>query len=84
MRKDEEMHEELMQLFRAYFKANQDWMNKGTRRAGMDTRTLLNKIKRLCVERRKHIMEWRYELDAEKFERKKNQKGKGKGNDQTT
>lgn len=83
MRKDEEMHEELMQLFRAYFKANQDWVNKGTRRAGMDTRTLLNKIKRLCVERRKHIMEWRYELDEEKFERKKNQKGKGKGNGST-
>jgi hypothetical protein len=76
MRKDEEMHEQLMQLFRAYFKANQDWVNKGTRRAGMDTRTILNEIKRLCVKRRKHIMDW-------KFERKKNQKGTGKADDQT-
>jgi hypothetical protein len=44
----------------------------------MDTRTILNEIKRLCVKRRKHIMDWRYDLDAEKFERKKNQKGTGK------
>lgn len=83
MRKDEEMHEQLMQLFRAYFKANQDWVNKGTRRAGMDTRTILNEIKHLCVERRKHIMDWRYDLDAEKYEKKRNQKGKGKENDPT-
>jgi hypothetical protein len=77
MKKDEELHEQIMQAFREYFKANQDWVNKGTRRAGMDTRTILNKIKHLAIERRKHIMEWRYDLDADKFERKKakNQKG---------
>ena len=81
MKKDEELHEQIMQAFREYFKANQDWMNKNTRRAGMDTRNILNEIKHLCVERRKHIMDWRYDLDAEKFERKKNQKGTGKAND---
>ncbi len=85
MKKDEEMHEQLMQLFREYFRANQDWVNKGTRRSGMTTRAILNEIKHLCVERRKHIMDWRYDLDADKYERKrlKNQKGKGKDNDQT-
>jgi hypothetical protein len=81
--KDEEMHDRIMQAFREYFKANQDWMNKGTRRAGMDVRNRLNDIKHLCIERRKHVMDWRYDLDAEKFERKKNQKGKGKAGDQT-
>ena len=83
MKKDEEMHDRIMQAFREYFKANQDWMNKGTRRSGMTARALLNEIRQLCVERRKHIMDWRYDLDAEKFERKKNQKGKGKADDQT-
>lgn len=78
MDKDEELHEQIMQAFRAYFKANQDWVNKGTRRAGVDTRNILNDIKHLCIERRKLIMQWRYDVDADKYERKraKNQKGK--------
>jgi len=77
MKKDEDLHEQLMQAFREYFKANQDWVHKGTRRAGMDTRDILNDIRKLCIQRRKHIMDWRYDLDADKYERKKakNQKG---------
>lgn len=77
MKKDEELHDQIMQAFREYFKANQDWMNKGTRRAGMTARARLNEIKHLCVERRKHIMDWRYDLDADKYAKKKakNQKG---------
>ena len=80
MKKDEELHDQIMQAFREYFKANQDWMNKGTRRAGMTARARLNEIKHLCVERRKHIMDWRYDLDADKYAKKqaKYQEGKAK------
>lgn len=44
MHQDEELHEQLMKAFREYFKANQEWMAKGTRRAGMDTRHWLTKL----------------------------------------
>jgi hypothetical protein len=74
MSQDEELHTRIMQAFREYFKANQDWINKGTRRAGMDTRYWLNEIRVLCEERRKHIMDWRKDLDHDKFERKRSQK----------
>ena len=40
-------------------------MAKGTRRAGMDTREWLNVIRHLCTDRRKSIMEWRYELNEQ-------------------
>lgn len=78
MHQDEELHAELLRLFRLYFEANQDWINKGTRRAGMDTRKLLSDIRRVCSKRRDHIMEWRRELDANKAE-KKAQKRTGSG-----
>jgi hypothetical protein len=59
MEQDEEMHNALMHAFREYFKANQRWINEGTKRAGMDTRFWLNEIKHLALKRRLHIMEWR-------------------------
>jgi hypothetical protein len=77
MHQDEQMHEQLMQAFREYFKANQQWLNKGTRRAGMDVRYWLNVIKHLCNNRRNHIMDWRKELDAEKFARRSQKAHKG-------
>lgn len=70
MQQDEELHAELLKLFRQYFEANQNWINKGTRRAGMDTRRLLSDIRRVCSQRRDHIMEWRRWLDAEKAQNK--------------
>lgn len=66
-----EAHDEIMQAFREYFKAHQDWLNKGTRRAGIDLRNALNRVKHLSIKQRKVIMDWRYELDAEKFERRR-------------
>lgn len=63
MERDEELHDELMKAFREYFKANQDWVQKGTRRAGMDTRRWLNEIRHICSKRRKVIMDWRYDLN---------------------
>jgi len=54
-------HEELYNAFRQYFKYNQIWLSKGTKRAGMDTRFWLSEIRRICSQRRKEIQEWRYE-----------------------
>lgn len=83
MERDEDLHDELMKAFNAYFKANQTWMRKGTRVAGMQTRYWLSEIRRICSARRKVIMQWRYDIDAEKRERqaqKGNQKGKNDDN----
>lgn len=72
-----------MDAFREYYKANQKWIAKGTRRAGMDTRYWLSEIRRLCSQRRDIIMEWRYDLN-EKTEAKKAQKrGDGKDDNAT-
>ncbi len=73
MYQDEELHEKIMYAFRQYFEANQRWLNKGTRRAGMDVRFWLNEIKKLAIERRKVVMDWRYDLN-EKTKIKKAQK----------
>lgn len=79
IKRDEDLHDELMKAFNAYFKANQTWMKKGTRIAGMQTRYWLSEIRRICSARRKVIMDWRYELDAEK-RNKKAQNGNHTGN----
>ena len=68
--RDEELHDRLMDAFRRYFKANQEWVEKGTRRAGLKTRKLLSEIRHIAIERREVIMQWRYEIDREKAERK--------------
>jgi len=69
--RDEELHDRLMDAFRRYFKANQEWVEKGTRRAGLKTRKLLSEIRHIAIERREVIMQWRYQIDREKAERKK-------------
>ena len=74
MHRDEELHSQLMEAFQKYFKANQDWINKGTRRAGMDTRFWLSEIRRIASLRRKAIQEWRHDLDSVKAEKKLIQK----------
>ncbi len=82
MHQDEDLHDELMKAFNAYFKANQVWMKKGTRVAGMQTRYWLSEIRRICSARRKSIMQWRYDIDAEKRQRKaQNLDPKGNSND---
>jgi hypothetical protein len=81
MHQDEELHAELMRLFRLYFEQNQKWLNEGTKRAGMDTRALLSEIRRVCTKRRISIMEWRRWKNqdmAEKKAQKRIQKGSGK------
>lgn len=59
-----------MEAFREYYKANQRWMDRGSRRAGMDTRLWLLRIFNIARSRRHTIMEWRKELDQVKAAKK--------------
>lgn len=83
MHQDEELHEQIMHAFREYFKANQRWINEGTKRAGMDTRYWLNEIKNLSLKRRLHIMEWRRwkneDMREQKAKRKAQKEAKARG-----
>ena len=72
---NEESHEKLMSAFREYFKANQDWQNKGTRIAGENMRYWLAQIRIIAKERREHVQQYRVFLDTAKRARKANQKG---------
>ena len=67
---NEESHERLMAAFREYFKANQDWQNKGTRRAGENMRYWLAQIRIIARERRAHVQQYRTWLDKNKAETK--------------
>ena len=70
---NEESHEKLMSAFREYFKANQDWQNKGTRRAGENMRYWLAQIRIIAKTRREHVQQYRVWLDRNKA----NQKARG-------
>jgi hypothetical protein len=52
-------HEQLMALFREYFKYNQDWENKQTHVAGIKCRNLLADIRIVARQRRAEILEIR-------------------------
>jgi hypothetical protein len=67
---DEETHEQLMAAFREYFKANQDWQNKGTRRAGENMRYWLAQIRIIAKERRARVQQYRVYLDQAKAQKK--------------
>ena len=74
---NEESHEQLMAAFREYFKANQDWQNKGTRRAGENMRYWLAQIRKIARDRRAHVQQYRVWLDRDKAAKKANQKAQG-------
>lgn len=59
-----------MYAFRQYFEANQRWLAKGSKRAGMDVRFWLNEIRKVCTARRHIVMSWRYEKNKEMAEQK--------------
>lgn len=80
---NEQSHEQLMAAFREYFKANQDWQSKGTRRAGEQMRYWLAQIRIIARDRREHVQQYRVYLDTAKRERKANQKGIGEDQDST-
>ena len=67
---DEETHEQLMAAFREYFKANQKWINKGTRSAGEDARYWLAQIRIIARTRRDKIQRYRVHLDKDKAQKK--------------
>jgi hypothetical protein len=58
-----------MEAFREYFKANQAWLAKGTRRAGMDTRHWLSEIRHFAIMRRQEIQVWRRAIEKEKAQK---------------
>lgn len=73
---DEELHAELLKVFREYFEANQRWINEGTKVSAIRLRQKLSEIRKVCSKRRVVVREWAMEkeaqLDARKQHRKKN------------
>lgn len=67
---DEETHEQLMTAFREYFKSNQEWINKGTRIAGENSRYWLAQIRIIAKARRERIQQYRVHLDRTKAQKK--------------
>ncbi len=67
---DEETHEQLMNAFREYFKANQQWINKGTRIAGENARYWLAQIRIIARNRRDKIQRYRVHIDQAKAQKK--------------
>lgn len=59
---DEDTHEQLMNLFRQYFKENQTWESKRTHSSGIRCRNLLAEIRILARKRRAEINEIRKEI----------------------
>ena len=79
-KKDEELHAELMAVFRKYFAENQEWHDKDTYASTIRLRHLLSDIRNVCSARRKEIRLWQIEKRQQLDERKirRAQKGKGK------
>jgi hypothetical protein len=71
---DEELHEELMAAFRVYFKANQTWLNTGTKRSAVRLRQALSEVRRICIERREIVRRWAVTKEAQLEERKARRK----------
>jgi hypothetical protein len=80
---NEESHEQLMRAFKEYFKANQDWQARGTRRAGEHMRYWLAQIRIIAKQRREHVQQYRVYLDQAKLARKASQKAQGTETDDT-
>jgi hypothetical protein len=79
---DEELHAELLRLFRKYFEENQQWQADATYASSIRIRHLLTAMHHACIARRKDIRKWqidkRQQLDERK-EKRAAQKGKGSG-----
>ena len=74
MHQDEELHDELLKAFRAYFSANQEWLNKQTKQSGIRLRQRLSEIRTICSKRRVVVREWGVEKEAQLAERKNTRK----------
>jgi len=78
---NEESHDRLMAAFKEYFKANQRWIDKGSRLSGENVRYWLAQIRIIARERRTHVQQYRVHLDQTKAQKKANQKA-GDGTDE--
>jgi hypothetical protein len=58
MHQDEELHAELLKVFREYFEENQRWLNEGTKASAIRLRKKLSEIRRICSQRRVVVREW--------------------------
>lgn len=84
MHQDEELHAELLKVFREYFEENQCWLREGTKSSAIRLRHKLSEIRRICSERRVVIREWSIEKEAilrEKEDNRQAQKRQGTGDD---
>ncbi len=67
---DEELHDELLRLFRLYFAANQKWINRATKQSAIELRQVLSEIRKVCIQRRDIVRRWAVTKEAELAERK--------------
>ena len=77
---DEELHAELLKLFRVYFEANQKWINTGTKTSAIRLRQVLSEIRTLCIQRREVVRAWAVTKEAQLAERKKKRNGQSHNN----
>ena len=62
---DEELHAELLKVFREYFEENQRWLAEGTKASAIRLRHKLSEIRRICSARRVAVREWAIVKEAE-------------------
>ena len=67
---DEELHAELLKLFRQYFEANQKWINKATKQSSIELRQILSEKRKVCIARRDIVRRWAVTKEAQLAERK--------------
>lgn len=70
MHQDEQLHAELLKVFREYFEANQRWINEGTKVSAIRLRQKLSEIRKICSQRRVAVREWGIEKEAQLAARK--------------
>jgi hypothetical protein len=81
MHQDEELHDELLKLFRQYFQANQEWLTKGTKRSAIRLRQIMSDIRRICSQRRVVVRDWMIVKEAELLDRNLQRKGQNQSNE---
>jgi hypothetical protein len=74
MHQDEQLHAELLKVFREYFEANQRWINEGTKVSGIRLRQKLSEIRKICSQRRVIVRDWAIEKEAQLAARKEKRK----------
>jgi hypothetical protein len=84
---DEELHAELLKVFREYFEENQRWLAEGTKASAIRLRRKLSEIRRICSKRRVVIRDWCIEkeeqlaeLEAKRQAQKQHAQGDGNAN----